>query len=202
MLDEKGLEVAAAALAKALLYLTPFDELREEQKDTIRYKANATILAYEAAKAQSTGEEEVQEKLLDLPKVADCLDERAGYATLDAKIIRQTVDLLVRLSTRLRQAEADALKEGWRPIETAPKDGTVVDLWCTYPKRRLVNYLWDGECWRENLDPVMYPSAGRINSGCEHVISHWMPLPPPPSRNEAVTEGQEQSSAPTISGQR
>lgn len=31
---------------------------------------------------------------------------------------------------------------GWQPIETAPKDGTVVDLWNKNADRRVCNCLW------------------------------------------------------------
>ena len=69
----------------------------------------------------------------------------------------------------------------WKDISTAPKDGTVVDLWAknllTWDKReeRLVNRRWATvKHWAgreyENWNGV----------GENYEVTHWMPLPPPP----------------------
>lgn len=59
--------------------------------------------------------------------------------------------------------------EGWSPIETAPKDGTVILL---YIKLRniWIEVYWDGGLWRETVhrDYGWHSSAG----------DGWMPLPP------------------------
>lgn len=73
----------------------------------------------------------------------------------------------------------------WQPIEAAPKDGTVFDVWCDHHKgytdapKRIANcrYL-DGVLeykhshgWFE-LNKFSFSHA---------VITHLMPLPPPPN---------------------
>jgi hypothetical protein len=60
----------------------------------------------------------------------------------------------------------------WRPIWTAPKDGTdvLVSLWNRAGERcAAVAFYQDGEWWMNDPDdaPVFEPT-------------HWMPLPPPP----------------------
>lgn len=84
--------------------------------------------------------------------------------------------------------------DAWRPIETAPKDGTVIDAWAVSPFSRLgyrlVDVKWghydwhplsapdcwlnlrrdDDEPWRDRWQPVE-----------EVELTHWMPLPPPPA---------------------
>lgn len=67
----------------------------------------------------------------------------------------------------------------WQTIDTAPKDGSVVDLWCA--TERVADASWsypelDGEwsckewCILRNnfLQPVMFEPT------------HWMPIPEPP----------------------
>jgi len=70
----------------------------------------------------------------------------------------------------------------WQPIETAPKDGTKIDLWgrnlLTWDKRgeRIVNVAWgrvtnwlgrEGDDWQTGRGEDFQPT-------------HWMPLPDPP----------------------
>jgi len=70
----------------------------------------------------------------------------------------------------------------WQPIETAPKDGTKVDLWginhLHYAKRgeRIVNVTWGRVTdflGNERLDWRHYRGEG-------YQPTHWMPLPAPP----------------------
>ena len=57
---------------------------------------------------------------------------------------------------------------GWRPIETAPKDGTNI---LVYSKGRIISACWSiaMEDWAEVLHGyTMFPPT------------HWQPLPKPP----------------------
>lgn len=81
----------------------------------------------------------------------------------------------------------------WMPIESAPKDGTKVDLWIKCdPSRaasdgRVVDCYWNTETdtwckfdsyWGEDSD---VESNGPSLDGGWRKATHWMPLPPPPS---------------------
>ena len=79
----------------------------------------------------------------------------------------------------------------WRDISTAPKDGTLVDLWC-------INHLrWDKAGQR-----VTSVSWGAVSDwmgnerqdwqhghGEDFEPTHWMPLPAPPAAMD-TTEGR------------
>ena len=63
----------------------------------------------------------------------------------------------------------------WRPIETAPQDDTIVDLWWQTD--------WDErfrvpDCRYRDADTWIDDSGNLITA---EYITHWMPLPDPPS---------------------
>ena len=65
--------------------------------------------------------------------------------------------------------------EGWQPIDTAPKDGKMVDLWVTYccfgkeRSQRLVDCYWYNDSWRRG--------SYDIEEGM--TITHWMRIRKP-----------------------
>jgi hypothetical protein len=77
------------------------------------------------------------------------------------------------------RAMEDLEKYRWRPIETAPKDGTWILVYKPfnlygfddsewYVDKYIVR--WADECWNISMeDKVAYPT-------------HWMPMPKPPAR--------------------
>jgi hypothetical protein len=114
------------------------------------------------------------------------------------KAARERVEYILRLegdapefaTTGKVVVEADDLRlilaaldeQKWRPIETAPRDGTVFDTW-------QVSSSWQGrviDCWIAGDD---YPQwRGRVLStddiqmvtGPDDDATHWRPLPAPP----------------------
>jgi hypothetical protein len=61
----------------------------------------------------------------------------------------------------------------WKPIETAPKDGTMIDLWYEFGGR-IANAQWIAGTWQT-----------RIWDGTLRVVSiekptHWMDIPEGP----------------------
>lgn len=73
-------------------------------------------------------------------------------------------------------AERAARDAKWRPIETAPKDGTKVLL--INRARNMAVGLWQQEAW------YLIGNAGSPNSFFNNHFgpTHWMSLPPPPDR--------------------
>jgi hypothetical protein len=74
----------------------------------------------------------------------------------------------------------------WHPIETAPKDGTFVDLWVNWSDgaKRVPDCKWDtdddGRDYREGFWHLQDRQFWLI---APEIITHWMPVPPPPVKN-------------------
>ena len=68
----------------------------------------------------------------------------------------------------------------WQLIETAPKDGTAVLLWLLDEgfAVKAIWRRWDGVGEKMWWIPEM--DFYQTDEGC-HQITHWMPLPEPPS---------------------
>ncbi len=89
----------------------------------------------------------------------------------------------------LAQIRPDPVKDAaqWRPIETAPKDGSVILVWHVHQANKYA-------CFDSNIkkarwiDDLGEWQVDGIGGNVPPKISHWMPLPPAP---HAITE-QEQ----------
>lgn len=78
----------------------------------------------------------------------------------------------------------------WQPIETAPKDGAVVDLWVVWPAiegepadaKRMADAFWDAEegDWHSRGFTLGQYLA-------KPYATHWMPLPEPPTESTALS---------------
>jgi len=118
------------------------------------------------------------------------LENIRGYTYEDGtdSLIRKAVFNIVEM---LRRAVAlstppsdngQGLREalGWQPIETAPMDGSRVDV--LFPSGRLADAFWTGKGWgrkerrgmRSNVHEVTIVRQGED-------ATHWMPLPAPPA---------------------
>ena len=89
----------------------------------------------------------------------------------------------------LLAAPPTAQAEGWRPIETAPKDGALIVLGAR-------NGVWLGKyvpVYQSGYRPENPWSSMLLNH--DHMAerytrpTHWMPLPPPPTSAEGVEHG-------------
>lgn len=61
----------------------------------------------------------------------------------------------------------------WQPISTAPKDGTVIQLWPNMNWRNPAVFVGR---WHSELE--MWEDLSDDNMVCG--MTHWMPLPEPP----------------------
>jgi hypothetical protein len=81
----------------------------------------------------------------------------------------------------------------WKPIESAPKDGTHVDGWAVNtvtgkPVGRFTNMWWEHDAWQCGTARGFYwDIEAPINAATGQPVvklSHWQPLPAPPSQEE------------------
>ena len=70
----------------------------------------------------------------------------------------------------------------WQPIETAPLDGTLMDIWVIpfngAPEGRFPNMYWIAGSFRH---PPSSSRPGDYGQPVAAEVTHWMPLPAPPS---------------------
>ena len=75
----------------------------------------------------------------------------------------------------------------WQPIETAPKDGTKILVFCRHGECEISEWY---ECWKTNYVLVegteyfekhetLYQEGWNSNG-----FTHWMPLPEPPEQDK------------------
>ena len=86
-----------------------------------------------------------------------------------------------------------AQAEGWRPIETAPKDGSYLLLWEQYSDAPFVGY-WSGGSWsvsHEHVDAEGGWDGANVVDALSMPITHWMPIPAPPASAEGVEHGPQ-----------
>lgn len=83
------------------------------------------------------------------------------------------------------------LGDGWKPIETAPKDGTTILLWSEYMSEPCTG-AWGTQShgrlgWNAKHDGMWVVESEHDLSGTTYkeiaVATHWCPLPAPPSVN-------------------
>lgn len=110
-------------------------------------------------------------------RFVDAAGSESGHAEEMADIARSA------LRAAVEALAASAQPAGWRPIETAPKDGTHVLVWPPTWNGLSSCARWDADeyakrprpLWRRNDD------LGRVLVSRGTAPTHWMPLPAPPT---------------------
>jgi hypothetical protein len=126
------------------------------------------------------GCEECEGYCLELAKLArECGGIRGG--SFDAvKTWEFTEEGLTKFATRLSAPRMEAVKGGWQPIETAPKDGRCVLLSCEdYTD---VGFWHDGsQCYGHRGGAGWFSEDERPNLLTARNIhpTHWQPFPEP-----------------------
>lgn len=80
----------------------------------------------------------------------------------------------------------------WQPIETAPKDGTVIDLWMAGPNNsgaRRPNCWWGGNTWWCDNDLIQGYDGPEFY--VNDVPTYWMPIIAPPNTTQTSTNAAD-----------
>lgn len=88
------------------------------------------------------------------------------------------------IADRVLEVLPGAVESGWRPIETAPKDGSLVDLWVgghRVPDCHWTGVIWYSPHWKYDCGAEIDPARGDPDP------THWMPLPDPPTLAEEAS---------------
>lgn len=78
------------------------------------------------------------------------------------------------------------MTDNWRPIETAPKDGTEFQAWVVNVEHDDVEF-WDPRCkYNDDGNFVIYGRVDYDIDGWDHqsflIPTHWIPQPLPPEK--------------------
>lgn len=81
--------------------------------------------------------------------------------------------------------DLDMRLDGWQPIETAPKDGTLVNI-RSEKTTGMQPFWWDAK--RKQWATWVFAVTRRVEAWwdeTEQPVTHWMPLSPPPEVSRA-----------------
>lgn len=110
---------------------------------------------------------------VDVESLAETIILTAGYQLLTENNAR-------RIAQAILAALTPPETEGWREIESAPKDGWHVDVWCPEPSG---GYRIADAWWSDMDGKWLYVGQGDMKTW-PHQPSHWRPLPSPPVVSE------------------
>lgn len=88
---------------------------------------------------------------------------------------------IAQVKNALSASQPGTEREGWRSMDSAPEDGTPVDLWCRAPglsagpARTPDCWYHEGHWWRHDFDHGDDQGRSRV-----HNATHWRDIPSPP----------------------
>lgn len=113
-----------------------------------------------------------------LAKCREAFDKWAVSPQIDACVSNQ--DWLTW------QAAWSAAQPQWLPIDTAPKDGTTILGVCEGETGSFIMAVW----WQESVWFTGWVSGGHRSDYEDRFVTHWMPLPTPPTQPSGGEAGE------------
>lgn len=120
---------------------------------------------------------------------------RVAFA-VEAECNRSGFGLKPVMARTIAQAAITAMQSGWQPIESAPRDGTVIDIWRDLGGRDTVYWgrpphecgemgqYCDSDWHANNRKGWVCGTFGQFIGGKHNPITHWRYPPPPPQRGD------------------
>jgi hypothetical protein len=113
-------------------------------------------------------------------KTLDWAETEAKNLWADLGFVNDRLNQTPAISQALLSAyERGRAEREWQPIETAPKDGTKVDLWVIFkeagPRR------FPDAHWNDKLGGWQLGEYNALDYMTPPTITHWKPLPAPPA---------------------
>lgn len=102
--------------------------------------------------------------------------EDRRYADSDRRDMRLTLDAALSAASSISNTGGE--KDGWQPIETAPKDGTEVDLWVEPVSDAPAEFR--AQNWPRRVANTYYSNYHWLAAEWPWEPTHWRPLPTPP----------------------
>ena len=90
---------------------------------------------------------------------------------------------MVKAAARIMASTPSPEGQTWQPIETAPKNGTRIDLWAKswLPAFDRFEFRRFADCYWSKGDTMCNVKAAWAGLDREWHPTHWMPLPSPPT---------------------
>ncbi|MEN5249972.1 hypothetical protein [Brucella pseudintermedia] len=109
-----------------------------------------------------------------------CADENGLCVTSTPHVIEH-IDMALAALSSPDHADAGKVEgDGWMPIESAPKDGTVIDLWSD-EYGRLTDCYWGAPMAYEGGETGWVHAHSNEWAESPDEFVHWRPLPSAPS---------------------
>lgn len=179
--DSSQIEAAARRMQVANMastgHVALWDHLGDSEREHWRYLAEAALLpvAQTAPAWGAEAENNVPTKWLanSLRELARVLVGNPETPWIGPRDPEQHICWTA--ADRLEAAQTITQKGGWRPIETAPKNGTKVDLWFPNTGREIDWEWWDGDDDPWDTRPQWIFRGVNIVKYPGQSPTHWMP---------------------------
>jgi hypothetical protein len=97
----------------------------------------------------------------------------------------------------LAPAQCQAVSDEWQLIDTAPKDGTIIDLWWVRNDGSDKSYRRPDCRWAEHMGGWVWEGIWNGTTPKNWTATHWMPRPKPPlTRPQCPTPSAPGASVP------
>lgn len=167
---------------------------RDEMLEALANQRRALCAAHDEDRAELKRVREYAAK-----RIAELEGESAHRLKCWKDVAMKWNGAVTRAVTAERALAEERERHQWRTIDSAPKDGTLIDLWMMSEHRRLANCRWSTADEPSHKGAWFCQQGGRsFNMGADDAFTHWRPHPAPPDAT-AIRSGKPDGKPPAIS---